>query len=286
MRIILWMHIILFGWSLQASAKSRLRHTTHRTFHRGHIKRVRVAFVDPHILFSWRAPSGKVIHYKGRQVPPGLKAKLKRYQKQGHTTLAVGGRYTFIHGNKGTVRPELAYAIRRSWTGLRVAKLDGVMPLFTATILPQRSHQTGHVYEWRGIVHSKLTLRDNKLICVYGTWFDLLDSKRRLVSPIRGPRGRSLFFFKPHYRTPRSWRALRNPKAKWRAYQAEKKRKAQKRPAIRKQKHLPTLSAKRYAHYYGICEARLSNFEKKRNAAPPVYNKPRSLPRIAPSKKR
>lgn len=294
MRIISCVCILFLGWVSFSHAKSKLHHRPDRRFDRGTIKRVQIKQQRKKIIFSWKTPSGKIIDYVGKNIYKGFRSRLQRLLKTGKKELAVRGRYTFLQGHSGVVEPSYAYVIKRTWRGLHVVKFDGVMPLFTATILPSKAGQQAMIYEYRGIVHSQLSAYDNKLVCAYGTWFDLENAPHGIFYQYEGIKGAPLFFYSPNYRTPRSWRALKSYKARLRAFKQEKQRKKRGLLPIKQQRLVPVLSTKRYKQYYEICLKRLSAFEKRTNHPVsssvrnlhPTSQRVKTLPKDASSKKK
>lgn len=254
-----------------AQSRSKLRHEQHRRLRRDAIKEVslhRDAKTKQYWL-HWRSPNGKVLRYRVLSFPTGLLVTINKLIKAGHKTLAIGGRYDLNAAAAGIVRPTFAYAIKRKWRGVRVVKLDGLMPLYTATVLPVTKGQPAVAYTLYGIVSSKLNKRDNKLICLYGTWFDL-DAPQRphRVSQSRGVKGRSLFFFAKTYRQPRKWRQLQDDVARRKAYFAEKRRKAKGLPAPKRVLRVPTLAAAKSSAYLTTCRKRLKPWELKFSSPP------------------
>jgi hypothetical protein len=248
---------------LQATAKSNLKHEPVRRQHRGIIKQVRVQLTKKAILLHWNTPSGATIVYRARKVPPALASKLARYAKAGHHTLGVGGRYAVTGKGKGTATPEFAYRVKHMWRGAQVAKWDGYMPLYTATLLPAKPGAPHLTYKVRGIIRSSMDRRDNRLVCLYGTWFTFVDGPR-MLSQSSGIKGRSLFFFAAKYKRPRSWRNFRDPKKKWKAFQAAKRRKAKRLPPLQRKALVPVLTPARAKRYQQRCQHRLSPIDKKR----------------------
>ncbi len=258
-------------------AKSKLKTQTNRRFNRGTVKLVRVVLTGKHLALHWTAPSGVVITYRAEHTPPGVLFKLKRYLKQGYSSVAVGGSYHALSAKTGKVRPEFAYRAKRVWRGVKAVKFDGWMPLFTVTQLPTPKAKDTMIFELRGIINSAMASRDNKLVCVYGTWFDLADyihprtkRPRGMVYQIQGIKGPSLFFFPKAYKHPRSWHHMLDPAKKMKALRKSLRRKRRGLPPYDATIRIPLVPQKSIDLFNKRCQQYISAIDKKLSYKPIV----------------
>ncbi len=252
-----------------AHAKSKKKVRFHRTFDRGSLKLVTIEAGPQTMAFRWKSPSGKVIRYQAKNLHPGLRVKLLRYATY-KKPIALGGSFSLLSGNNGVVEPDFAYRVHRYWRGAMAVKFDGWMPLYKVTRLPTDRDNASLIYELRGRISTAMSHRDNKLVCVFGTWFDLLDyihprtqQRRGMLDQVQGIKGHSLFWFKPTYKHPRSWQNILNFKEKMAAFRAARLRRKKGLPPLKRVIRIPRAPAKTIAAYDKLCVQRLSAKEKK-----------------------
>ncbi|TNE50457.1 MAG: hypothetical protein EP343_08305 [Deltaproteobacteria bacterium] len=258
-----------------AQAKSKKKVRYHRTFDRGSLKLVSIETGPKTMVFRWKSPSGKVIRYRAKDLHPGLRVKLLRYAKH-KKPIALGGSFTFLSGNNGVVEPDFAYRVHRYWRGAMAVKFDGWMPLYKVTRLPTDRDNASLIYELRGRISSAMSNRDNKLVCIFGVWFDLLDyihprtqKRRGMLYQVQGIKGHSLFWFKPIYKHPRSWQNILNFKEKMAAFRAARLRRRKGLPPQKRVIRIPRAPAKTIEAYDKLCAQRLS--AKEKNIATPGF---------------
>lgn len=250
-------------------AESKLKTVFVRRFDRSTVKLVRLQFSSSALHLAWVAPSGETITYKVHQLNPGLRVKLLRYATT-QKPVAVGGRFQVLTRNTGVATLSFAYRVHRYWRGAQAVKFDGWMPLYTVTRLPTPPQNMSRIYELRGVIDTSMEERDNKLICVYGHWFDLLDyihprtqQRRGMVSQVSGIKGDSMFWFPDVYKHPRTWHEIRDWSQRLAAFRADQQRKAKGRPFVRPVIRIPLVSDQDLERFDRICQARMSALEKK-----------------------
>lgn len=262
---------LIFLAPLSSWAESKLKTTFIRRFDRSTVKLVRLQFsaAGKELTLAWTAPSNEVIAYKVYNLHPGLRVKLKRYAKH-NQPVAVGGRFQILSRNQGRATVAFAYRVHRYWRGGLAVKFDGWMPLYTVTRLPTPSQKTPQIYEVRGLIDTGMENHDNKLVCLYGNWFDLLDyihprtqQRRGMVSQVSGLKGNSLFWFPSEYKHPRSWSEIRDWKERLAAFRADRQQRAKGKPFVRPVLRIPLVSEQDLARFDRLCQRRMNGLEKK-----------------------
>ena len=271
------------------SAKSKRKLRQARSFDRGTIKLVHIEKKKSSLSFRWNSPGGKVIHYKPKRLYSGLRIKLLRYATY-KKPVALGGKFSFLSGNVGVVEPSFAHRVHRYRRGAMAVKFDGWMPLYKVTRLATETNNNALIYELRGRISTAMAHRDNKLVCTFGTWFDLLDythsrtqQRRGMVNQTNGIKGHSMYWFPKAYKHPRSWHNMTNFKEKMAAFRAARRRQKKGLPPVKWVIRVPRVPSKSIAAYDKLCEKRLSALERKISMPKFVVIEP--LPKKDPPKK-
>lgn len=198
----------------------------------------------------------------------GLLARMARFltTAKKKRVVAVGGRYFLGPGRKGWVRANFVRPLRSFFRGVKVVKIDGHMPTFSASVLREKDGSSSPIYLVRGKILASYDRLDNKLVCVYGSWFDFPGRKAGIVSQQNGILGRPLKRFARQFRKGRSWWNIRDFDKKLAAYRAWRKslqaarQAGTTRPttaAVRPKLGLfPTLSPTAIAGYWKTCRER------------------------------
>lgn len=212
------------------------------------------------LLLWWQVPSGSWVRFSVRKDShSGWVVRLRRFMKKGLQPLAVGGKFFLQSKGHGWVRLHFVRRVRRVYRGVRVVKFDGQMPIFLASVLPRYRGDRLRVYKLWGRVNSNMNLKKNRLLCVYGTWFDFSHRELGVVYQSNGLKGGLLRSFSSSFHFPRKWSKIWKRRARLLRYQ--KRQRLQKKVA--KPSFLPVISTKEQQLFLEICKKRLNQGERK-----------------------
>lgn len=253
--------VVGFGTSHQSLAHSQIPNERNRYYNHGQIRLVEPRYENKRIVLYWRSPSGKNYRYEPYRHHKGWMARLRRAMQDNVRYIGVGGRYSLTHSKGGRVWITLVRRVWRVFRGVRPVKIDGKMPIYTATVLPRHKNDRAYVYKLWGQVNLYQTRYVNSLACLYGEWFDFQGRSLGLVSQILGFKGRAIQSFPEQYRVPvKKWSQLwRRRKRLLRYQEAWRLGQQPKLPS----KVLPVLPYKKTESYYKQCNQRLEPWQRK-----------------------
>ncbi len=278
-------HVFLFVllWSLghsSAEAHRNSRQPYNRHFNHGQIRLVEPKIEKKKLVLWWMAPSGVRLRYVPKTSHSGWIARITHAIRDQVRYLAVGGVFFQSSNKGGWVDPTLVRRVKRVYRGVRPVKIDGRMPIYIATVIPRHKTDRLFVYKLWGRVHLNLEHHLNKVVCLYGVWFDFQGRNLGLVNQTLGVKGKPLHHFAKRYRFPKMWRHIWFRRKKLLRYQSLWEQGKQPKFPV---KYVPTLSQASQILYRQQCKQRVTTIEAK--ATTPIdwlYHSPLAVPAFLP----
>ena len=217
------------------------------------------------LVLTWYTHTGsKMLYTIHPSSHPGWLIRLKRFdRKYKQNIVAVGGRFFQNTDKGGWVKLQFVRRVAQTFHGVRVAKLDGQMPLFHTSVLPRYRYDRLKVYKMWGKIRSGYRKHQNKLVCVYGTWFDFFGRELGLLQQDgEAIKGAPLYQYSKAFEAPDGLFPFINWRKVLLRYQ---KRKKQNIP-LRTFPKVPILKEKFANYFLKTCQKRISKLERKQQS--------------------
>lgn len=254
------MSVFTAVWSTSSVAQANPLQPNNRYYNHGLVRLVTPKIEQGRIVLWWWAPSGQRFVFTPTDYHKGWLARLRHAILDNVQYIAAGGYYFQTHSNRGWVRLSLVKRVRRVFRGVRPVKFDGRMPIYLATVLPRNRTDRLYVYKLWGRVSLHQENFNNKVVCLYGDWFDFQDRALGLVSQIRGIKGSVLQTFPQQYQYNRDWDDVWRRRKHLLTYQ---ERIRLHKPAPFPAKVAPLLPEQETKSAHQRCRSRINRLEKK-----------------------
>lgn len=252
--------VLLGLWAPQAHGAPARHGQRNRYYTHSSVRLVKPKLEGNTVVLWWKAPSGKRMRYVPRGWHKGWLVHLRRAIQKELRYVAVGGHYFQTNGKGGVVQLTLVREVKRVFRGVRPVKFDGRMPIYLATVLPRNSRDRLKVYKLWGQVNLHQERFRNKLVCLYGDWFDFKGRSLGLVNQLQGVKGQALRSFSLQYGFPKKWHLLWRRRRRLLRYQKAWYRGQKPSLPIH---YVPTLSSPQTRRHYDLCQNRLSPLEER-----------------------
>lgn len=253
---------------------------TARSYNHGSLRLVEPRIEKGKVVLWWTAPSGNRIRFYPRRWHPGWLARLRRAIRDKVRYVAAGGKYFQNNNKTGWVQLFLVKRVKRVFRGVRPVKLDGRMPIYLATVTPRHKTDRMFVYKIWGRVLLNYERHLNKMICLYGVWFDFQNRDLGLVSQVLGFRGMPLQQFNKKFKFPMAWAKIWKRRANLLRYQSA----WSKGKTITLPNHIvPIVTKSIQYNYRNRCTQYLTRIEKRQKTPVDLlYNSTLVLPAFLP----